>query len=85
MFCGPVAVAEPSRQPLPPQHPSCTRDPSENTWSQFPAPLSRQKNEASEASLRKCAVAGLFAFPPRGGRKGGLVGWLAGPGMLGAR
>lgn len=77
MLCGLVALAEPSRQPLPPQHPFHMRDPSEDTWSQFPTPSSQQKNEASEASLCKCAVTGLFSFPSRRkeGRSGGLAGW----------
>ena len=66
MFCGLVATAEPSRQPLPPQHPFHTRDSSESTWSQFPAPPRWQKNEEPEASAN-------FSLPPE--EEGRVVRW----------
>lgn len=53
-----------SAQPLPLLRPSCVCGPSENTWSQFPAPGKKKKGEAFEASLGKQSRwLGCFLFP----------------------
>lgn len=88
MFCGLVALAEPSGRPLPPQHPFPHARPERKHLEPIPSPV--EPAEKTRRPRPRFANAGSLGclLPPHskeGGRKGGPVGWLDGPGMLGAR